>query len=71
MAGIHAVYYKPSLRIDYEESAKRHNPPKELVDKHSSTRVSVKWKDVCNELGIRPTEMVTEEKEARVLIKTV
>lgn len=75
IAGVSATYYKPSTRYDYESAALlkiadwSENDREGMIEKHSSKKVTTKWKDLVEELEI-PLEQVPQELvEARVVLK--
>lgn len=75
IAGIAATYYNESNDVDYEGVAKEVEAPKELVDAHSTVKVTVSWKSVVDELredgAVAPSilEAHTTIKPARVVVK--
>ena len=68
IAGVTAKYYKPSAGTpDYESTAKAAMPDGFDLAEFSSVRTSVRWKDVCEKLGV--TAPAGEMKQPRVVIR--
>ncbi len=67
MAGVEAKFYQAGFETpDYENTAKANMPKNFDLSPFSTTKTTVKWKEVCDEIGVEAPQGAPTE--ARVLV---
>ena len=67
MAGVEAKFYQAGFETpDYENTAKANMPKNFDLSPFSTTKTTVKWKEVCDEIGVEAPQ--GNPTEARVLV---
>ena len=70
MAGVEAKYYQESYETpDYENTAKINMPQGFNLSQFSTTKTTVKWKEVCEEIGVEAPKGAPVP--ARVLVSMI